>query len=89
MCCICIFLSTITESKLVKACGKVSMDVGFSPYNIRPNFTLLLVEAVATKPGSNLVNASGLLFSEIRHELYCIHFLFLLWSCVKNQFSHK
>lgn len=61
----CLFLITVTESKLGKACRKVSMNIGFSPYNVGLNFTLLLIEAVATKLGIDLVNASGLLFREI------------------------
>lgn len=61
----CLFLIAIIESKLGKACGNVSMDIGYSPYTIGLSITLLLIEAVATKLDSNLVNASGLLFRKI------------------------
>lgn len=37
----CLVLSTITESKIGKAFGEVSMDIGFSPYKVGLDFTLL------------------------------------------------
>lgn len=55
----CLFLIMIRES--LWKCKYV-----YSPYNVELTFTLLLIEAVATKPDSNLVNASGLLFREIQ-----------------------